>query len=127
MEIDGPTSVVPDARAQQGGQAQRTVDAKSVGGNFLPPDGTGAPAPPQAPVQREVPTVDISRAIHVINAFLQDNQRGLRFQVDQDSGLTIITVVDSVSGEVVRQIPEQEMLKVARQLKLAGALVNARA
>ena len=70
------------------------------------------------PHGRGRPKIDISRAIHNINAFLQENQRGLRFQVDKDTGRTVITVINPVSGEIVRQIPPQEVLNIARELKV---------
>jgi uncharacterized FlaG/YvyC family protein len=123
MANDNLASLALDSRAVQGSRPPDKVDVKSASGKPLPLAGTSTPQPPQV----EAPRIDISRAIASITAFLQENQRGLKFQVDKDSGRTIITVINPVSGEIVRQIPPQEVLDIARELKVSGALVNTRA
>ena len=125
MSNDSLASVVLAAGSAQGGRPPEKAEPRSASGKPLPPPGTPAPQAPQpAP---ELPKIDISRAIHNINTFLQENARGLRFQVDKDSGRTVITVINPVNGEVVRQIPPQEVLNIARELRLSGALLNATA
>ena len=37
-------------------------------------------------------------------------------RIDQDSGRTIVTVKDKSTGEVVRQIPSEEVLRLAHNL-----------
>ena len=120
-------SVALDTRLAQGSRTPEKLAAKSASGKVLPQAGTAAPAqaPEQAPV--EVQKIDISRAITSTNTFLQENQRGLRFQVDKATGRTVITVIDPVSGDVVRQIPPQELLNIAAGLRAAGNLLDARA
>ena len=54
-----------------------------------------------------------------------ETQRSLRFQVDEISGRTVITVLDSETKEVVRQIPPPEWLEVVRRLEQAGSLLDA--
>jgi len=41
----------------------------------------------------------------------------LSFNLDEESGQTIIRVVDSESGELIRQIPSEEALAIAHQLR----------
>ena len=125
MSNDSLASVVLAAASAQGSRPHDRAAPKVSGGKPLPQSGT--PAPQAAPPGPEVAKIDISRAIHNINQFLQDNARGLRFQVDKDTGRTVITVINPVNGEVVRQIPPQEVLNIARELKLSGALLNATA
>jgi flagellar protein FlaG len=49
----------------------------------------------------------------------------LRFHVDEDTGKTIVSVVDPASGEVLRQIPNDEALAIAKALgREHGALVD---
>ncbi len=125
MANDSLAGAVLDSRLAHGSRTPEKSTAHSASGKPLPRAGTVAPAPQAAPV--EVEKIDISRAILSINTFLQDNQRGLRFQVDKSSGRTVITVINPVSGEVVRQIPPQELLNIARQLRDSGTLLDARA
>lgn len=43
--------------------------------------------------------------------------RNLQFQVDDGSGIVVVRVVDSASGEVIRQIPNEEFLRLARNVR----------
>jgi flagellar protein FlaG len=70
--------------------------------------------------------VDVERAVRRLNELMNETQRSLRFQVDEISGRTVITVLDSETKEVVRQIPSPEWLEVVRRLEQAGALLDAR-
>jgi len=44
-------------------------------------------------------------------------QRSLRFQVDDNTGNTIIKVFDRKTDELIRQIPPEELLTLSRRLK----------
>jgi flagellar protein FlaG len=88
-------------------------------GNALPPGGDAPPPPAAAP--------DLSRAIAALNRFLADSQRSFRFQVDDASGRTIVRIVNPETGELVRQIPSEDVLAAARALRDAGSLLNLRA
>ncbi len=127
MSNDSLASVVLATRPVHGSGAPEKTEVRTASGKALPPNGRPAPQAVEPPPKAEVPTIDISRAIHNINTFLQENARGLRFQVDKDSGRTVITVINPLNGEVVRQIPPQEVLNIARELKATGVLVNATA
>jgi flagellar protein FlaG len=86
----------------------------NVAGNAAPE--TGKELPVQAPT-----AVAVQRALVQIQSFLRDSQRELNFQVDESSGRTVIRVVNPDSGEVVRQIPSEEVLQVAAAIE-AGRL-----
>jgi flagellar protein FlaG len=62
-----------------------------------------------------------------VNDYVQSVQRDLQFSVDKESDRTIIKVVDSDSGDIIRQIPEDIFLELARRLKQDGEvnLLNA--
>lgn len=73
---------------------------------------------------RAVAEVERIRASsEAINRALDDAGRNLRFEIDEASGQTVVQVVESSSGEVLRQMPSEEMLRVAAQLA-AGATLN---
>lgn len=81
---------------------------------------TAADAAPAAAVQTE-------RAVREINETMKVLSTNLRFQVDEESGRTIVKVVDGESGDVLRQIPSETALQIARSLdRLAGHLVSDR-
>ena len=82
---------------------------------------TGAMPPPMARAQLEQTVADLNEAA-------QSHRRSLRFSVDDDSGRTVIRVVDPETDEVIRQIPPEEVLNLAKHLgSSAGALLRAEA
>ena len=85
-----------------------TVPASS--GEALPPKGK------ELPVQVAV-SAEISKAVNEINEIVQSIQRDLSFNLDEDSGKTVIRVVNSESGELIRQIPSEEVLAIASHLR----------
>lgn len=40
-------------------------------------------------------------------------QRKLEFSIDEDSGRNVVKVIDSDSGDVIRQFPSEEVLKLS--------------
>ena len=57
---------------------------------------------------------DLAGVVNQLNGYMEETQRGLRFSIDDDSGRTIVRVVDTETDEVIRQIPSEEMLVVIR-------------
>lgn len=52
----------------------------------------------------------------------------LRFSIEQSSGKTIVKVTDSETGEVLRQIPSDEMLSLPKAINnMQGLLLSQRA
>ena len=76
----------------------------------LPADGKELP-----PETREVK--DISEAVEELNEYARTGHRELSFSIDEDSGRTVIKVMDMDTKEVIRQIPSEEVLKFARMLE----------
>ena len=52
----------------------------------------------------------LDEVVAVLNDFVQQIQRDLNFSVDEDSGRTVVKVLDTETKEVIRQIPSQEVL-----------------
>ena len=80
------------------------------GGQALPIN--GKEQPPKA-----ANTVEVREAVSTINKVVQSLQRDLSFNMDEDSGKTVIRVVDTESGELIRQIPSKEVLAIASQIR----------
>ena len=60
---------------------------------------------------------NLDKAIAKINKYVQQIQRDLQFSVDDESGKTVIKVIDSESKELIRQIPEEIILQVAQSIE----------
>jgi len=68
----------------------------------------------------EVQKVDqesVESAVTKLNDYVQTVQRNLQFNLDEDSGKTVITVVDRNTSAVIRQIPDDVALKLAQDLQ----------
>jgi flagellar protein FlaG len=72
-------------------------------------------------------TQDLESALRKLNDTMAAAQRNLSFRVDKGSGRTVITVVDTATKEVIRQIPSEEVLVVSRALEATGGLLDAQA
>jgi len=59
--------------------------------------------------------VSLQSAVTKMNEHVQSLQRNLQFSVDDESGLSVVTVMDRETEEVIRQIPSEEMLALARR------------
>lgn len=83
----------------------------------------------QQPVNRE----ELTSALRQLSSHVQNVQRNLNFSIDEDSGRMVVKVIDAESEEVIRQIPPEEMLAVARRLRelsderATGLLVQSKA
>ncbi|RYV02646.1 flagellar biosynthesis protein FlaG [Shewanella sp. OPT22] len=53
------------------------------------------------------------------------SHKSIQFQVNDDSGKTVISVTDTSSGEVIRQIPSEEAIKLAEKFaEISGLLLK---
>lgn len=62
-------------------------------------------------------------AVNDIQTFVQALKRNLEFSIDDTSGRVVVKVIASDSGEVVRQIPSETVLKLAHSLSEASSLL----
>jgi len=106
------------------------------------PTGADAPVqplPPRASVQRDAPPAPpaptapppavapgaaaLKVTVDSVNRYLKSIDQGVQFEIDEESGVTIVRVVDRETDQVIRQLPSEEMLAVARALEdLTGLL-----
>lgn len=67
----------------------------------------------------------VHQAVETIQKVVETMTRDLQFSIDEELKRTVIKVVDTNTDEVIRQIPAQEVLDIARSLnKLQGLLVR---
>lgn len=65
----------------------------------------------------------LKSAVQDIEKFVQSVKRNLEFSIDEESGKVIVKVIASDTGEVVRQLPSAEALKIADNLQNAHSLL----
>jgi flagellar protein FlaG len=72
--------------------------------------------------------VQLKQIIQRFNEKFVNDKRSIGFSFDKSLGLHVITVRDTRSGEVIRQLPSEEVLRVAHNIeKLKGLLFDRRA
>ncbi|MDX1538631.1 flagellar protein FlaG [Arsukibacterium sp.] len=105
-----------------------TINASSASVVMLPatPDKILKPTTAEqvatAPVETARPVTQVSRtelqqAVDVVNQAVSLEQRSLSFSIDDLSGRSVIKVVDFETDELIKQIPTEELLKVAQDIK----------
>lgn len=59
----------------------------------------------------------IESAVAEVSDFVQARNRLLAFSIDEDSNRSVVKVTDSESGDVIRQIPSEEVLALSERIK----------
>lgn len=119
-----PTNIANSTNIQTISSATQVV-AKTASSS--PPKQSVAPLPGSGshaePARQILPAGNVSAssaevkvAVEKLNTQILSLQRDLSFSVDEDSGRTVVRVIDSETGDVVRQIPTEQVLKLARQI-----------
>ena len=66
---------------------------------------------------------ELEAAVKQMEQFFQSVHRNLEFSIDDKSGKVVVKVIATETGEVVRQLPSAEALKLADSLKNANSLL----
>lgn len=76
------------------------------------------PARPAAQAPAAAPTSarELEAATEQIERFVRSSGRSLQFRVDDDSGRVVVSVRDADTGDLIRQIPSEAALRIARAL-----------
>lgn len=70
----------------------------------------------------------IKKALEEVSRMVQSLGGSLEFSIDQQTGKTLVRIIDTSTNELIRQIPSEEMLTIARSLdKLQGLLLKQQA
>jgi len=59
----------------------------------------------------------LENAVQEVESFLQTQNRNLAFSIDDETKRSVVTVKDSESGDVIRQIPSEEVLALAERIQ----------
>lgn len=65
----------------------------------------------------DVSNTELQQAVDVVNQAVALEQRSLNFSIDDVSGRSVIKVIDYETDELIKQIPSEELLKVAQDIK----------
>lgn len=71
---------------------------------------------------------ELQNLVEDLSSMMSVMRKGLAFKIDEDSGTSVVSVMDIESGDLIRQIPNEEALKLARKLtEVTGLLMKTEA
>ncbi|MBP6200203.1 MAG: flagellar protein FlaG, partial [Nitrospira sp.] len=74
-------------------------------------------------VKGEVKGKDLEQALSRVREVFQKADSRLEFSVDPDLDRVVVKVMDGDSGTVIRQIPQQEVIDLAKRLETPTGLL----
>lgn len=113
---------------------QTAVQAQTPGTVQQPPQ-----KPPVSEAQSKQPTEatekgtpldqrQLKEVVEAVGKTIQGLAQDLEFSVDEDTGANIVRIIDRETHQVIRQIPSEEMLAIAKRLdELQGLLFRQKA
>lgn len=70
----------------------------------------------------------VEKAAQELESFVHEMGRSISISVDGNTGYHVVTVTNPETGEVIRQMPSPELLKIAQSLpKFDGLFLNRKA
>lgn len=67
---------------------------------------------------------EIDYAVEVINDTMMLINRSLNFEVDEDNGRTVIKIIDRETGDLIKQLPSEDMLKLISHMQEMQSLLS---
>jgi flagellar protein FlaG len=81
-----------------------------------PTEGAKPAVAEQAPARTPPSKQQVEDAVATVNRALQPSNHALEFSLDKQSDRIVVKVVDSETGETLRQIPSEEVLAIAESI-----------
>ncbi|MCG9554134.1 flagellar protein FlaG [Vibrio sp. Isolate31] len=61
------------------------------------------------------------KMVEKVNEFISSLNKGVAFKVDEESGRDVVTIYETTTGDIIRQIPDEEMLEILRRLAVQNS------
>ncbi len=86
------------------------------------------PLPATSTDSEPVTDEKVQQAVDQIQNFTEKVAKNLKFSIDEDTGKTVVKLLDTQTQEVIRQFPTEEAISIARTLdKVQGLLFSDKA
>ncbi|MBB1477472.1 flagellar protein FlaG [Shewanella sp. SG41-3] len=119
-----------NALLRKDGQANILEKQPSLAKNALPVEsiqkvGDSSRSTEQVNQLTQVDSQELNQAVSDIAASMNVMQKGLAFNIDEESGIQVVKVIDVKTGDLIRQIPNEEALDIAKKLnEVTGLLMK---
>lgn len=133
MNIESTSSASPPQRTAASDvvlhQAERASAAQGKSAKATEATEAAKKSQPTDGQSRIVPSgIEVEDAVKRLTEFVAPTGSEISFSVDDTSGVRIVKILDSQSKDVIRQIPSEEAVELARALdKLQGLLIKDKA
>lgn len=85
--------------------------------NFRETPNVSEPRADNNGIGEEASVQDIENAVSEVRDFVQSQRTNLNFSFNDDSNRSIVQVTDSDTGELIRQIPSEEVLALSDRIR----------
>lgn len=75
-----------------------------------------APVRQPAEETRKPSIAELESAVRELNQSMKASNSNLAFSVDQDTHQTVVSVMDSQTGEVIKQFPSKEAIAISKAI-----------
>ena len=120
-----PIGPDPDASIVRGDPAvQVTAAGETLNGNGASRGATLPGAANGADDQENT----LDKALEMVNSNMEAWSTGMRFDMDDEAQRLVVSIVDNSTGEVLRTVPSEAVLRVAKMIvHLQGQVINTKA
>lgn len=117
MAIEGVTGITSTNAVDSGADEVNAVESAEAKQVYQERQEVAESRQESIAEQIQVSREKLDKVVSELKDFVQTMQRDLNFHVDDATGKVVIRVVESSTNKVVRQIPEEEVLALARRLE----------
>jgi flagellar protein FlaG len=112
--ISNTTQAAAPARLASNGEPSVVVATRS---NVEAPPSVPVNTPAAKPDAPQQPTpAELKQAMESLNKTLKQSNKNLEFSVDTDTKKVLVKLVDTETGDVIREFPSEEALAIARSI-----------
>ncbi|WP_227006710.1 flagellar protein FlaG [Shewanella donghaensis] len=125
LNVNGPQQVVSD---YIGTQRLAENNIKDNEDKFKVSELAKAESLTEETAKEKPKDVEVAELVDELNSMVSLMRKGLAFKIDDESGKQIVNVLDLDSGDIIRQIPNEEALELSQKLaEVAGFLLKTEA
>lgn len=114
---------LPGQDSEQVSQGQGVAAVRQADGSRSPDKQGAAEAGEHSAPAQALDSETLNSTVSDLNVLAQRMHRELKFTVDKDSGEMVVKIIDRETDEVLRQIPQEEILEMRKRLADAAGVI----
>lgn len=128
QNINASNAAMDTQLARMASQQTAASGQRSASAQQTPPSEAVRADPANKQSAAEPDRATLLQAVEEVQKAIAPVAQNLLFSIDDDTGRTIVKIVDSQTDEVIRQMPSEEVLAISKAInKLQGLLISQQA